>query len=238
VTRASANAESALPFANLSELGILLRNDPMFAPLDREVRSFSLAGCNVSIETAGARTPLWAVDATLGPLLCECGTCRPALPFPGAVGAEGLGAQLWPNERGILEASTLAESAHRLIKLLGASRGQAALMRERLGHLRANSRAPLTWILLTGFAPVGLDQLGAAFGISRRGTYAVCDALVAAGMARRETTKGKVLLIAEEMHGKAEAAVPQAVPLPSPALAEFNAAMADIDRLLERTSRT
>jgi hypothetical protein len=70
-------------------------------------------------------------------------------------------------------------------------------MREHLGHLRSSARAPQVWILLAGFAPLGLDQMTSAFGVSRRGTYAIGDALVTAGLARRASIKGKVLLVAE-----------------------------------------
>ena len=110
-------------------------------------------------------------------------------------------------------------------------------MREQLGHLRSSARAPQVWILLAGFAPLGLDQMTSAFGISRRGTYAIGDALVAARMARRETVKGKVLLVAEEPRRDWQpASLDQATALPRAALAEFDAAMTDIDQLLARTS--
>jgi hypothetical protein len=235
VTRIRACAESPLPFAGLSQLGALLRQDTMFAPLDREHRVLSLAGRDVSVAQTAPRTPLWVVDARLGLLLAACGSCRVALPFPGAVSAEGLRPHLWPNERGIVEAGALAASTQRIIKLIETSRSQVTVMRERLSHLRSSARAPRVWMLLAGFAPLGLDQLGAAFGVSRRGTYAVGDALVAAGMARRETIKGKVMLMAEEPHRNAAMAPAAPNPSrPSPVLAEFDAAMADIDRLLAK----
>jgi len=239
VTRAGACATSPLPFAGLSQLGALLREEPLFAPMDREARVLSLAGRDVSVEQSAPRTPLWAVDARLGLLLAAYGSCRLALPFPGSVSAESLRAHLWPNERGIVEARALAASTQRLTKLIAASKSQVGVMHELLGHLRSSARAPQVWMLLAGFAPLGLDQLAAAFGVSRRGTYAIGDALVAAGMARRETIKGKVLLIAEEPHRNAKTTPAPLVPSrPSPVLDEFDAAMADIDRLLAKPNTT
>ena len=44
--------------------------------------------------------------------------------------------------------------------------------------------SPQVWIVLAGFAPLGLDQMASAFGVSRRGTYAIGDALTAAGADR------------------------------------------------------
>jgi hypothetical protein len=134
----------------------------------------------VAIEQAAPRTPLWAVDASLGRLLTACGAWQLALPCPGAVTAETLRPQLWPGERAVVSARTLHASATRLAELVAKARRRTALMREHLGHLRSSARAPQVWILLAGFAPLGLDQMTSAFGVSRRGTYAIGDALVTA----------------------------------------------------------
>ena len=151
--------------------------------------------------------------------------------------AETLQPQLWPGERALVSARTLHATTTRLAELVAKARKRAALMREQLGHLRSSARAPQVWILLAGFAPLGLDQMTSACGISRRGTYAIGDALVAARMARRETVKGKVLLVAEEPRRDWQpASLDQATALPRAALAEFDAAMTDIDQLLARTS--
>jgi hypothetical protein len=124
-----------------------------------------------------------------------------------------------------------------LTELIKTTRSQVGLMRERLGHLRSSARAPQVWIVLAGFSSLGLDQLGAAFGVSRRGTYAVGDALVAAGVARRDMHKGKVLLVAQELRIEARPALSnRSAPLPSPALTEFEEAMSEIERLLERNN--
>jgi hypothetical protein len=237
IERAGAGAESPLPFTAMSHLGELLRAEPMFAPLDLQTRVHSIAGRYVSIEQTSPRTPLWAIDATLGRLFASAGICRPALPLPGAVTAENLGAHLWPNERGIVAARNLAASTRRLTKLIETTRNQVGLMRERLSHLRSSARAPQVWIVLAGFSSLGLDQLEAAFGVSRRGTYAVGDALLAAGVARRDTIKGKVLLVAQELRLEARAALSdQSTPLPSAAVTEFEEAIAEIERLLDRNN--
>ena len=235
--QASMNDDSALPFTGLARLNALLRADPLFAPVERAVRSFSLSGRKVAVEQAAPRTPLWAVDAALGRVLSACGTWRLPLPCPGAVTAQALQPQLWPGERALLAARSLHASAMRLSDLVADARRRAALMDEHLGHLRASARAPQVWILLAAFAPLGLDQMASAFGVSRRGTYAIGDALAAARLARRESIKGKVLLVAEEpRRDRLSAPLNQAPTLPDPALAEFDAAMAEIDRLLVRSS--
>lgn len=237
VKQADADDETPLPFAGLGHLYALLRADPLFAPLERAVQIRSLGNRAVAIEQAAPRTPLWAVDAALGRLLTACGAWQLALPCPGAVTAETLEPQLWPDERAIVSARTLRASATRLAELVAKARRRAALMREQLGHLRSSARAPQVWILLAGFAPLGLDQMASAFGVSRRGTYAIGDALTAAGLARRESIKGKVLLVAEEPRSdRLSAPLDRAPAFPHPAMAEFDAAMAEIDRLLASSS--
>jgi len=238
VRRADGASESPLPFPALTRLIALLRQDPLFAPLEREIRTLALDGRDVTIEQAAQRTPLWAVDAAVGYLLASSGTWRHALPCPGAVTAEALQPQLWPGERALLAARNLHASALRLCALVADARRRAALMGQQLGHLRSSARAPQVWTFLSAFAPLGLDQIGLAFGVSRRGTYAISDALVSAGLAQRKTVKGKVLLVADEPRGdRLSPSLNQAHVIPRATMAEFDAAIADIDRLLSASSR-
>jgi hypothetical protein len=243
ITRAAALAKQAavgdtpLPFAGLARLNAMLRQDTLFAPVERGSRSLSVAGREIAIEQIAPRTPLWAVDLALGQLLASGGTWRYALPCPGAITAEALQPSLWPYQRTMVAARSLQASALRLGELVAEARRRAALIHVHLGHLRSNSRAPQLWVLLAAFAPLGLDQMAAAFGVSRRGTYAIGDALVAAGLARRETVKGKVQMVAEEPRsGPRSAAGDEASALPHPTLAEFDAVMVEVDRLLARSS--
>ncbi|MBW4655695.1 MAG: hypothetical protein KME20_22040 [Kaiparowitsia implicata GSE-PSE-MK54-09C] len=240
VRRTVGAGDGPLPFPALARLNALLCQDPLFAPVERGLRTFSLGGRDVTIEQTAPRTPLWAVDAALGLLLALAGTWRHALPCPGAVTVEALQPHLWPAERAILVARSLHASVIRLSGLVADARARAALMREHLGHLRSSARAPQVWILLAGFAPLGLDQMASACGVSRRGTYAIGAALTAAGLARRTILKGKVLWVAEERPVAAamrETGLPAAAPA-SPAfgaaLGAFDAAMAEIDNLLAR----
>ncbi|AKM12170.1 hypothetical protein AB433_18695 (plasmid) [Croceicoccus naphthovorans] len=227
---------SSLPFAALEQLNRRLRQSALFAPIERGAAVLPLLGRDVAIERAGIRTPLWALDALQGRLLASCGAWRVPLPCPGAVTAEALRPVLGPCSRRIVMAERLAASVQGLIELAETARRQAMRMHHSLGHLRSSARAPQVWMLLAGFAPLGLEQMGVAFGITRRGTYAVRDALVDAGMARVETVRGKVLLVATGEHERAiQMSSERSGALPSPLLAEFDAAMDEIDRLLERT---
>lgn len=228
-------SNSGLPFAALARLNDDLRRSALFAPVERGAVPLPLAGRQLSIERAGPRTPLWAIDALLGVLAVSCGTWRLALPCPGAVTAEALQPPLWANQQGIVAASALAASAERMIRRAEMARSAAQRVVAALGHLRSSARAPQVWIMLAGFAPLCVDQIEAAFSVSRRGTYAIRDALLAAGLAKVETIKGKAVLATlaeherrQELPGEGSGA------LPSPLLAEFDAAMEEIERLLSR----
>ncbi|EIZ77160.1 hypothetical protein WSK_4299 [Novosphingobium sp. Rr 2-17] len=236
-SQAGISSDTALPFSGLARLHALLHQDPLFAPVERGLRTFSLGGRDVTIEQAAPRTPLWAVDAVLGRVMTECGAWQLSLPCPGAITAEALQPHLWPGEGAMVAARSLQGSLARLAGLIKDARARAALMDAHLRHLRSSARAPQVWTVLAGFAPLGLDQMTSAFGVSRRGTYAVGDALISAGLARREIVKGKVLLAAEEpIPSRLSPSLDQAPALSRPALAEFDAAMAEIDRLLVRSS--
>lgn len=236
VERACESDEGPLPFEALARLTALAGADVLFAPAERALRTLVVDGRHVALDAAPAHTPLWALDVALGALLARSGCWHRALPCPGVVTAALLVPGMAPAERALHAAQALAAAAQRLIGLVETARRQAALLAGRLGHLRRQARAPRLWILLAGFAPLGLDQLAAAGGVSRRGTYAVGAALTEAGLARRSRVKGKVLLIAEEHAGAGRGVSEDATPttLPGRALAEFEAAMADIDRLLSR----
>ena len=232
-----ATGDTPLPFPGLARLTVLLRQEALFAPVERGARSFSVAGREVAIEQPAPRTPLWAVDLALGQLFASGGAWRHALPCPGAITAEALQPPLRPHQRAMVTTRTVQASALRLADLVTDARKRAALMHDHLGHLRSNARAPQVWMHLAAFAPLGLDQMAAAFKVSRRGTYAIGDALVAARMARREAVKGKALLVVEEPGRDGQpASLDQATALPHAALAEFDAAMGEIDRLLAGSS--
>jgi hypothetical protein len=232
-----ATGDTPLPFAGLAHLTVLLRQEALFAPVERGARSFSVAGREVAIEQPAPRTPLWAVDLVLGQLLASGGAWRHALPCPGAITAEALQPPLRPHQRAMVTTRTVQASALRLGELVTDARKRAALIDDHLGHLRSNARAPQVWTFLAAFTPLGLDQMAAAFAVSRRGTYAIGDALVAAGLARRETVQGRVLLVAEDPR-RARLSEPrgEAPALARPALAAFDSAMAEVDRLLARSS--
>ena len=223
----------SLPFPALARMADQLRHSRTFAPIERAV-AMSLFGKGAPIARAAQRTQLWAADCQLGHLLAAQIQLTPALPFPGALPAAALTPQLWSGERALELAEALRRSAERHIAAIQQARADCRTLEQRLRHLRASARAPQVWRALRGFAPMGIEQLITGFGISRRGTYAVADALIDAGLAARATNLGRITLSALPPWHSPAAVVPPLSPFPSPLFAEFDAAMADIDRLLAR----
>ncbi|WP_103727530.1 hypothetical protein [Novosphingobium sp. HII-3] len=227
---------TSLPFESLLQLVDQLGADPLFASAEKGLRTLPLGERQVTIEQAAAASPLWAVEATMGKVLQAGGSWCTALPCPGAMTAEALQPHLWPGERRMVLAHNLKRTATRLADLLATAKAQAARMHSAIGHLRSNARAPHAWNVLAGFAPLGVEQMVSAFGVSRRGTYAIADALVGAGLARRHKVKGMVLLVAIEPHEQPSPRDDALSPSLAPALAEFDAAMAAVDALLVQSN--
>lgn len=225
--------DQALPFPALERLAAQLRQSRTFAPIERGL-AMPLFGRSAPISRAALRTPLWVVDLQLGRLLAAQIGLSPTLPFPDAVTAEALAPQLWPGERALVLADALRHSAERHIAAIRQTHIECRALEQRLRHLRASARAPQVWLALRGFAPMGIEQLTVGFGIGRRGTYAVSKVLEKAGLASRTTVLGRVKLSAMPPGPSAEDVRDSLSPLPSPLLAEFDAIIADVDRLLAR----
>ena len=240
VQNAARPAQEGVPFAALSQLYAALRQSEAFAPVSRETIALPLGGHSVAIERAGTRTPLWAIDLSLGQLLLTAEVLRPALPLPGAIRAEALLAHLWPRERGMLEAQALTTAAKRLGGIAGTAIREASAMRARLTHLRSTSRAPQLFIALAGLGPMRPAHLGVAFGITRYGAREILGTLEKAGLVTLAAVKGQVLASAEipaTRAGEAAAGDMSEARPPNAAFDAFDAEMDDIDLLLARTGK-
>lgn len=235
VSQAATASAGSLPFPALSRLTSIAAKDAQFAPLERGTRILSIGRRDFAYEQASPHTPLWAIDIVLGSLLASCGTWHIPLPCPGVVSAQSLAAQHWEGERHIMLSESITAMAERLLRGAEAARYRATIAKAACGPLRSNAKAPLVWMAAIGFAPLGLDQVIKGFHVSRRGTYTISDALIAAGLVTRRTNKGMVILTGQEPR-MANPHLPayRSASRPSPTLAQFDEAMAEIDRLLAR----
>ncbi len=186
-----------------------------------------------------ARPPLWAIDLAAGQALSAATPGMVPLPCPGALRAEALAPWLWPRERDILVADALTACADRLAKLVEQARTRHSHMTRALAALRSNSRAPLLYTLLAGFGPLRPGQIERALHLSKNGVRELVKSLKSASLADIERHRGQILIRASLADGKASESGPGPGPSPvlsAESLAEFDAAMAAIDRLLARSN--
>ncbi|MBH0115207.1 hypothetical protein I5E68_19910 [Novosphingobium sp. YJ-S2-02] len=228
------DADGPLPFAALAALCTAATHDPAFAPMEAGVRTFDTGETWVALAGLRPITPLWALDVAVSAHLARRKSLARALPMPGLFTTERLLMAHAADRQRLQLALALNVVATAHLAALDTAHARAALLTQRLAGLRRNSRAGAAWILLAGFAPLGLDQLMDAIGVSRRGTYALSAALTEAGLAERQSGQGKVQLVATERAKAKETPGPVFSGALGTAVEEFDDAMADLDRLLAR----
>ena len=167
-----ADTVGMLPFAALAALCAAATHDPTFAPIEPGIRTYDTGEAWVALAGLRPITPLWALDVAVGPHLARRTTLVRALPMPGLFTTERLLMANAPEPQALPLAHALEVATTAHLSALDTARTRAARLTQRLAGLRRNSRAGEAWILLAGFAPLGLDQVMDAIGVSRRGTAA------------------------------------------------------------------
>lgn len=229
------DADGPLPFAALAALAATAAHDQTFAPIEPGIRTYDTGEAWVALAGPRPITPLWALNTTVDSLLARRRSLARALPMPGLFTTERLLRADAPGRQALPLAHALEVAATAHLGALETAHARAARLTQRLAGLRRNSRAGDAWILLAGFAPLGLDQVMDAIGVSRRGTYALSAALTETGLAERQSRQGKVLLVATKRAQGIETSGPVFSGALGTAVDEFEGAMADLDRLLART---
>jgi hypothetical protein len=238
-SEAGPHDENHWPLAAIDHLHALAAASADFAPTEPDRRLLDLPGGPKAFAQPRARPPLWAIDLAAGQVISTSTPGVIPLPCPGVLRAEALAPWLWPRERGILVADALTTCSQRLARLVEQARARHLHMICALADLRSNSRAPALYGLLAGFGPLRPGQIERALQVSKNGARELIKSLKSAGLADIEGHRGQVLIRASLAGGKASESVPG--PDPSPALsaeslAEFDEAMADIDRLIARSN--
>jgi len=226
------------PLAVLDRLHSAAAGSPHFAPAERARQLLDLPSGPVAFEQTVSAMPLWALDLVAGALIARSSPGTRPLPFPAAVRAEALKPELWPRERAILVADAARSAAQRLTGLLDAAYSAVTDMQESTSRLRSTSRAPGLYRVLAGFGPLRPIQIEAALDVSKNGVRDLVAALVKAGLAEMFSHRHQALVRAAlPSRLRAPAAVPadEVEAMADTKFAEFDAAMADIDRLLARS---
>ena len=233
---------SPLPFAALRRLHERAQGSTRFAPAESAPTTIRLGDRQLTVDRAPARSPRWAIDLVYGEHLRATGFLAAALPCPGLVrldalhDPDGYGAADRPGMARMMRAEALRDVALDLFASLARARQYAALIGARLSGHRASSRAPALCELLAGFGAMRSAQVEAVLGATRLGVRGMLDSLLAAGLVARTAVSGVWLY-----RFVPSAPEPEPAPLPpasfafSPeALGAFDAANAEIDRLLAR----
>lgn len=235
-------AETApLPFASLHRLHAAIAQSTRFAPAAPSPETITLGtratgAIQLAVERPPPPSPRWAIELVYGEHLHAAGFLAAALPCPGLVRLNALCEGDDPGAARIIRAHALRDWALELIARLRHAHDSAARIAQRLGGLRRSSRAPTLAALLVGFGALRSRQIEAALGATRLGVRGMLTALKDAGLVTRASVCGTWLT--SYVHLDPAPTVPaepaQSLAFSPETLAVYDAANADIDRLLAR----
>jgi hypothetical protein len=233
---------SALPSGDGSPLHAIdllhdaVAKSPRFAPTERSSTPFSVGARRLTMERASRPSPRWAIEIVHGETLYTVGTLRSALPLVGLIRIDTLQDE---NDEGIghARAARLRDLATTMAEHLD----QAVKLARRLDQLpagrRSTSRAPLVFELLAGFGAMRSAQIEHMIGATRLGVSGMIRALDAMGLIERSTIAGAHLFAAGSPPPiDALPAQEESLAFSGEALDEYEASLAELDRLLGRAS--
>lgn len=230
-----------LPFASLRRLHAAIAESMRFAPAERApetitLRTSATGTIQFAVERPLPPPPRWAIELVYGEHLHATGLLTGALPCPGLVRLDAFDDGDDPGTARIIRARALRDLALAFVIRLRHASESAVQIAIRLAGLRRSSRAPVLVELLVGFGALRSGQIETALGVTRLGVRGILTALRDAGLTTRTAVSGAWLTSYVWLN---PAPAPNAEPAESPAfspaaLAAYDAANADIDRLLAR----
>jgi len=234
-----------LPFKSLRRLHAAIAESTRFAPAERApgtitMGTIAMGTIQFAVERPPPPSPRWAIELVYGEHLHATGLLAAALPWPGLVRLDALGDAFGdgdnPGLARIIRARALTDIAVDLAVRLRRASQSAKRIAEHLAGLRRSSRAPALAELLTGFGAMRSRQIEAALGVTRLGVRGMLTALHDARLVTRTSVLGNWLTSSARPDPEPALGVE---PAESPAfsheaLADYDAANANIDRLLAR----
>ncbi len=231
-----------LPFASLRRLHAAVAESTRFAPTERAPETITMGIIQFVVERRPPPSPRWAIELVVGEHLHATGLLAVALPLPGLVRLDALGdASGDRDEHGtarIIRARTLTDVAVQLVIRLQHANESATRIAVRLAGLRRSSRAPALAELLTGFGAMRSRQIESALGVTRLGVRGMVATLEEADLVSRTSVSGVWLTSSVRLDPVPPLRVDpvESSAFSDEALADYDAANADIDRLLARMS--
>jgi len=229
-------AEPGLPLAALAALHDAVAASTRFAPAERGRAAIALDRHRKAIERDAPPSPRWAVELLFGECLRAGGALRQALPLPGIVRLDALGAE-GPAEARTIRASALHEIARDMAEKLREAARLSRRAAQRPAGVRGTSRAPLLHEILAGFGAMRSAQIESALGASRLGVRGMLATLEAMGVLERSTIAGVRLysVSTTERPALGADAPDGGFTFSSSALDDYEASLASLDRLLARS---
>lgn len=215
--------------ASLDTLHRLIACSTTFAPIERAP--------DARFSSSRAPSPLWAIDVLFPECLRAKGALLFAVPMPDLVREDAF----YPSSSGRTEPQTSAFT--KTVEGLFGRLTEAVAMANRCANTltgRSTSRAPSLFELLAGFGPMRSAQIETIVGVSRLGARGIVETLEDAGLIGRRKVSGAILFDAHPnpvRHSADSQQIP-GLEISPDALSEYEASMAEIDRLLGKRDDT
>lgn len=233
------------PLADLRELHVSLGESLLFAPAEPHYQTVMLGPRSVTVEWHAPPSPRWAVEMVWGERWQRSGNLSVALPFPGLIRADAVNTigSIDPSDRcaarGMI-AMALRDVTHRLRQNIVDAGAACERIKALQAGRRASSRAPALIELLDGFGPLRSSQIEILLDATRLGVRAILSGLLDSGIVARTKLSGVWLfgttLPTHQLYPVSCDASGGFAFSPA-AIGEYDASMADIDRLLARYER-
>jgi hypothetical protein len=233
-TLASGNPEDC--FSTLAALYDAIGRSVRFAPGERQAPTNAPGLRRQAVDRPPPPSPRWAIEMLYGETLRHRGSLCRTLPLPGLIRLDAL-SDGDAGEGSTLRADGLRRVAQGLCERLAEAHAWAGEAQRRRAGQRATSRAPALFELLAGFGPMRSAQLETALAATRLGIRGMIARLEDDGVIARTTISGSHL---HALVDRREPLLPRGreaeTALPTDALDEFEASLAEVDRLLAARS--
>jgi hypothetical protein len=226
----------SLPFPALAALHDAVAQSSFFAPIQRDLGTIEVNGARRTLLRTENASPIWAIEILAGQFLHRCGCVQLALPWPGLVALNSVTPLERVEEHRALRAAAFRKVAQNHLDGLDRAANLSAHMHGKPPGSRSSSRAPALLELLAGFGALRCRQIQNLLSASRLGARGMLSSLEAAGMLESTKLQGVWLYSARSGDRPCSSSpIAGVAPSLSPAaLNDFEASMADIDRLLSR----
>ena len=188
------------------------------------------------VPTVTQHSHCWALGLVLGEMLAGQGVLRLPLPFAGSIAPEVLRQDCEADVRRLRLAVDIDDAASGLFADLDTACRLVCRADAALSDTRSTSRAPMVFAMIAGLGVVTRSQLTRAFEMTGAGVDGVLAKLSVAGLIEKRSGRAGGYFVARDNRADRHLGTASVVPLRLADVDRFDAAVADLDRLLERSN--